>query len=99
MSDAFDKLRSSLNRGITTISVKTSSSLEKTKLKTHIESLTNDIQKLYSEAGDLVAFHYAGDSIPRCSVSQLYSITDIITNGCLHVKSVFHFFLDGISVV
>jgi ribosomal protein L40E len=43
--DAFDKLMSSFNRGITTISVKTSSSLEKSKIKTHMESLARDIEK------------------------------------------------------
>ena len=43
--DALEKLKSSFNRGITTISVKTSSSLEKSKIKTHIESLTRDIER------------------------------------------------------
>lgn len=50
--DAFQKIKSSFNRGITTISVKTSSSLEKTKIKTHIESITRDIQKNISLAGE-----------------------------------------------
>lgn len=49
----FDKFKSSLNRGIATISVKTSSSLEKSKLRTHIESLKNEIQKLYLEVGEV----------------------------------------------
>ena len=53
MADALDKLKSSWNRGIATISVKTASSLEKAKLKTHIESLKSDIQKLYFEAGEM----------------------------------------------
>lgn len=44
-ADAFEKLKSSFNRGITTISVKTSSSLEKSKIKTHIESLTREIER------------------------------------------------------
>lgn len=51
--NTFDKFKSSLNRGIATISVKTSSSLEKSKLRTHIETLKNEIQKLYLEAGEI----------------------------------------------
>ncbi len=45
MADAFQKFKSTVNRGITTISVKTSSSLEKTKIKTHIDTLNRDIEK------------------------------------------------------
>ncbi len=51
MADAFDKFKSSLNRGITTINVKASSFSEKTKIKTHIDTLNADIEKLYSEIG------------------------------------------------
>lgn len=52
MADAFQNLKSALNRGITTISVKTSSSLEKSKLKTHIESLNREIEKEISAVGE-----------------------------------------------
>lgn len=45
MADAFQNIKSAWNRGVTTISVKTSSSLEKSKLKTHIETLTREIEK------------------------------------------------------
>lgn len=51
MASAFDKIKSSVNRGITTINVKTSSFSEKTKIRTHIDTLNNEIQKLYSEIG------------------------------------------------
>ena len=51
-ADAFEKLKSSFNRGITTISVKTSSSLEKSKIKTHIESLTRDIERDIQQIGE-----------------------------------------------
>lgn len=50
--DAFEKIKSSVNRGITTISVKTSSSLEKSKIKTHIDTLKRDIEKEISLIGD-----------------------------------------------
>ena len=53
MAEAFGKIKSSFNRSIATISVKTSSSLEKSKLKTHIESLNNEIQKQYYQIGEL----------------------------------------------
>lgn len=52
MADAFENLKSAWNRGITTISVKTSSSLEKSKIKTHIDSLARDIEKDLQTAGE-----------------------------------------------
>lgn len=45
MADVFEKIKSSVNRGITTISVKGSSVLEKTKIKTHIETLNREIER------------------------------------------------------
>ncbi len=50
-NDAFQKLKSTVNRGITTISVKTSSSLEKSKIKTHIESLGKEIESRLLNVG------------------------------------------------
>lgn len=70
MADAFDKLKSSLNRGITTISVKTSSSLEKSKLRTHIDSLKNDIQKLYYEIGE-TSYNKWLNADPDCTALEL----------------------------
>ena len=52
MADAFQKLKNSVNRGITTISVKTSSSFEKTTINTHIETVKNEIIKLTSKLGE-----------------------------------------------
>ena len=63
MADAFDKFKSSLNRGITTINVKASSFSEKTKIKTHIDTLNSDIQKLYFEIGQ-TAFNKWQNSDP-----------------------------------
>ncbi len=67
MADAFDKFKSSLNRGITTINVKASSFSEKTKIKTHIDTLNADIQKLYTEIGQ-TAFNKWQNSDPDNSV-------------------------------
>lgn len=50
-SDTFQKLKSSVNRGITTISVKSASALEKTKLKTHIDTLNKEIEKDFTTVG------------------------------------------------
>lgn len=50
--DAFQKFKTSFNRGVATISVKTSSSLEKVKIKTHIESIEKEIEHLLSEIGE-----------------------------------------------
>ena len=66
MADAFEKFKSSINRGITTISMKTASSLEKTKLKTHMDSLKNENQRLIVEIGErmlLIDQHAAHERI------------------------------------
>ena len=52
--DAFNKLKSSVNRGVTAINIMTSSSLEKAKIKTHIESINSEIQKLTMIVGESV---------------------------------------------
>ena len=52
--DVFSKFGDSMSRAITKISVKTSSSLEKSKIKMHIESLTKDVQKMLMNVGDEV---------------------------------------------
>jgi len=52
MADVFQKLKSTVNRGITTISVKTSSSLEKTQIKTQIDTLTKSIESAHSYVGE-----------------------------------------------
>ena len=62
-NDAFEKLKSSVNRGITTISVKTSSSLEKSKIKTHIDSLQRDIEKIYASLGESLYMEWLQEEI------------------------------------
>ncbi|MCM1040792.1 MAG: zinc ribbon domain-containing protein [Ruminococcus sp.] len=51
MADPIQKLKNSMNRGITTISVKTSSSLEKSKINMHIDTLEKEIQSLFFAIG------------------------------------------------
>jgi rubrerythrin len=73
MADAFSKIKSSLNRGITTISVKTSSTLEKSKIRTQIETLNNEIQKLYTEIGKTSYAKWC-QADPDCTVlEQLFN--------------------------
>lgn len=50
--DAFQKFGDSMNRAFTKISVKTSSSLEKSKIKLHIDTINKDIQKTYYSIGE-----------------------------------------------
>ena len=50
--DTFNKIKNTVNRGITTISIKTSSSLEKSKIKTHIDTLEKEVQKLLLTTGE-----------------------------------------------
>ena len=50
--EAIQKIKSTVNRGITTISVKTASSLEKSKIKTHIETLENEVRSMIINIGE-----------------------------------------------
>lgn len=74
-NDVFQKFKSSVNRGITTISVKTSSSLEKTKIKTHIDSLTKDIEKCTYHIGEQA---YAIWGQGKTDYSELNSLFETI---------------------
>lgn len=49
-----DTVKSKINKGITTVSVKTSSSMEKAKLSTHMESVERELERLKSELGNRV---------------------------------------------
>ena len=69
MADAFSKFKASVNRGITTISVKTSSSLEKSKIKTHVDTLENDIQHLMLEIGK-TSYGKWKNNDPDCTVLE-----------------------------
>lgn len=51
-NDTFSKLKASVNRGITTISVKTASSLEKSKIKTHMETLSRELERDLLQIGE-----------------------------------------------
>lgn len=72
MADAFQKLKSSVNRGITTINVKTSSSLEKTKIRTHIDSLEAEIQKLLLSAGETAYSLWDGGGDDNTALTAIY---------------------------
>lgn len=93
MADPIQKIKNSMNRGITTISVKTSSSLEKSKINMHIDSLEKEIQGLFYTIGnDAYALWESGtsdfqsltekfDSIKqkRAEIAQLVAERDSIT--------------------
>ena len=50
--ETMNKIKSSFNRGITTISLKTSSTIEKSKIKTHIDSLNREIARELAASGE-----------------------------------------------
>ena len=73
--DTFQKLGDSMSRAITKLSVKTSSSLEKSKIKMHIESLTTDIQKMLMDVGEEVyALWLKGESSNQSLVDKLETV-------------------------
>jgi hypothetical protein len=51
MQTTIDAMKSKINRGITTVSVKTSSSMEKAKLGVYMETVQNDMKKMKQELG------------------------------------------------
>lgn len=73
-NDAISKFKSSINRGITTINVKTASSLEKTKIRTHIESLRSDIEKLYYSIGERAYSVWESQSDSDDGLAELYAL-------------------------
>lgn len=73
--DAFQKFGDSMSRAITKISVKTSSSLEKSKIKMRIESLTKDVQKMLMDIGEEVySLWLQGESSNHSLVEKLDAI-------------------------
>ena len=73
--DAFQKFGDSMSRAITKISVKTSSSLEKSKIKIHIESLTKDVQKMLTDVGEEVyALWLNGESSNQSLAEKLEAV-------------------------
>lgn len=81
--DAFQKFKSTVNRGITTISVKTSSTLEKSKIKTHIESLNRDIEKDLTAVGDAAYKIWLSGNM---DFSELVAKFEIIKDKCKEVE-------------
>lgn len=71
-SDTFQKFKSSFNRGVTAISVKTSSSLEKVKIKTHIDSINTEIQRTMSTIGQTAYGIWASGSQDFSSLQEQF---------------------------
>ena len=73
--DTFQKIGDSMSRAITKISVTTSSSLEKSKIKMHIESLTKDVQKMLTDIGEEVyALWLNGESSHQSLTEKLEAV-------------------------
>lgn len=73
-TDRFNKLKSSLNRGVTAISIKTSSSLEKAKIKTHIESIRAEIERMTLNAGESAYGIWESGSSDYSSLDEAFAL-------------------------
>lgn len=81
--NAFDMMKSKINKGITTVSLKTSSSVEKAKINTHIESLNGDIEVLKREIGEKVYVLWENDNFDLGKLTQeLNNIKEKNTKIC-----------------
>lgn len=72
--DTFQKFKSSFNRGVTAISIKTSSSLEKVKIKTHIESINSEIERLIATAGETAYMIWESGESDFSSLSEQFTL-------------------------
>lgn len=50
--ETLQKIKSSMNRGVTAISLKTSSTIEKARIKTHIGTIESEVQKMALHIGE-----------------------------------------------
>lgn len=57
-NNMFDKFKTSFNKGVENISNKTSSSLEKVRIKNNIDDLKKDVDVLYKTIGGMVHFKH-----------------------------------------
>lgn len=62
MPTTIDVMKSKINKGLTTVSVKTSSSMEKAKLNIYMESVQSEIKKSKQELGHKVYDLWEKDS-------------------------------------
>lgn len=69
--DTFDKIKDSVNRGIATINVAASSTMEKARLKTHVDTLIHEVDKLYRVCGQKVYENRMSDNLDSSVVDKL----------------------------
>ncbi len=66
------KFKTSFTRSITAINVRTASSLEKSKLKTHIDSLETEIEKQYYAIGELAYRLWLKEDTNQAGLLQMF---------------------------
>ena len=71
--DTLQKFKTSFNRGVTAISLKTSSSLEKAKIKTHIDSISTEIERMISNAGEMAYSIWKSGETDFSSLNEQFS--------------------------
>ena len=72
-----DTMKSTINKGITTVTIKTSSSVEKAKLNTHISSVGKEVERLKQELGNKMYILWESDGFEIGKIeSDLNSIKE-----------------------
>lgn len=61
-STPIDTMKSKLNKGITMVTVKTNSSVEKAKINTHMETVHKEMERLKQELGNKVFILWEADN-------------------------------------
>lgn len=80
--DKFKKFKSSLNRGVTTIGVKSYSILEKSKINGQIESLEKEIKKLFASIGESA---YAAWNSGNNDYQSIFELCEVVKQKKLEI--------------
>lgn len=72
----FKKFKSSLNRGISTISTMTSNTIEKSKINTEIDSLEKEIEKIFAAIGKKTYSSWESDRLNFQEFSEEFQIVN-----------------------
>ena len=76
MADFFDKMKQTIDKGVATVSVKSTSLIEVNKIKLQITQLKERIDNLKIEAGELLYSNYKGYEVDDETYARIFKEID-----------------------
>ena len=70
MADIFGRIKRTIDKGVTTVSVKSTGLLESTKVKGFISSLTDQREEMIKDLGNIVYSLYSNDNLDKEQIIQ-----------------------------